>query len=105
MPNSSARHPYDHSSEVATRRTLSIAELAGFIDDLIKRREDVICKLNLDNWLPSFYCGTDRDTDNAPLRQRCIEDPFGAKLALESTRTAEDSPKCNIFTKAKHVCG
>lgn len=105
MPDTSAGHSDDHSSKIASGHSLSVAELASFIDDLIKCREDIIGKLDLDDWLPPFRRRTNSGPDDALLRQRGIEDSLGSKLALKPTRAAEDSSKSNILTEAKDVFG
>jgi hypothetical protein len=105
MTDTSAGHSDDHSSKVASGRTLSVAEFAGFIDDLIKCREDIIGELDLDNWLPSFRRRTNSGSDNALLRQRGIEDSLGSKLVLKPTCAAKDPSKSNILTEAKDISG
>lgn len=103
MSNASAGHPDNHPADIGTRCSLAITKLASFVDDLIKSRKDVICKLDLNNRPHPFSGGPNCGTNDSLLCQRCVEDSICAEFSLQAACTAENSAKRDVFSEAEHL--
>ncbi len=93
MSNTTAGHSDDQTAQISTRLSLTKSELAGFIDDLIEGRKDVVCELNLNDGFHALRCHANRRSDNPLLRQRCVKNSIGPKFGLEVACTPEDTTK------------
>ena len=77
----------------------SVSVFGGFIDNLIKSRENIITKLYFSNGSMSSDGNTDGKSCNTLFRQRGIENSVDTVLLLEATCAPEDSTEFNILTE------
>src|SRR3954465_3880630 len=69
----------------------AIADLGGFVDDLIVGRVDVVGELDLGDGAESVHGGADGNAGNAELRQWSVDDAVFAELLLKAVRSAKDT--------------
>lgn len=99
MAHGSTRHSNDQTPGVMTGSSTPISKLGSFIDQLVKCRIDVVCKLNLGDGLHSLGCTSDCESYDPLLGQWCIEHSVRTKLICEAHRAPEDTSKGDIFAE------
>ena len=77
----------------------TVPHLCCLVDDLVKRREDVICKLDLCDRCRSRGSCADAESDNALFGQRSVEDTAATEARGESRGAAEDAAKRDVLSE------
>lgn len=96
-------HTDDHAAHVGARMAFAISKLGRLVDNLVKCRKHIICKLDLCHWLPALCSHTDGCTDEGLLVDGRVEDAVISKLVPESQRASKYTTKGDIFPKAEDL--
>ena len=77
----------------------SVSELCSFINDLVKSRKYVICKLHLCNGSCPSTCIPDCKPCNTLLTQRSVENSIRSIFLVQINRASKNASKFNIFAE------
>lgn len=77
----------------------AVAVLGCLVDDLVKRREDVVCELNLRDGRVAHSGHSDGEADHSLLGQRRVEHAVRTVLLAKVNRRAEHTAEGNILTE------
>lgn len=105
MANAPTGHPHYHTAQIRSRRALSVAKLGRLVDELVKRGEHIVGKLDLGNGFQPFRRSTNGKPNDPLLCQRRIEDSIRPEFRLEVDRAAEDAAKSDILSEQDDVIG
>ena len=79
--------------------TRAIAELGGFVDNLIEGWEDIVSELHFSDRCSTSASCADSEAGDALLRQGSVKDAVSAILLIEAHSASEHTAKLDILTK------